>query len=1406
MLQSKFRQLYQEKGAALVIVLAFLVLLTGLVVAYFSRSLTSRQLANTSFNQTKAGQLALSASDLVIGDLKQEIVNGSSPTPTPGIALYVPTINTNMVPQRSGTPAAGETPIPNLVRRSIRSDAIVAPGIPSRASAVNSETDASVTGRNISLDRWNKHYLAPKLTTGNDSTTPVTSFKAPDWVIVTNNGPQKFDAWDATLKDSTNANYAVGRYAYAIYDEGGLIDINAVGFPSPTPAGTPYQNYKSSLGMVNLNKVATTSSSTVTDAQVDKLIGWRNYATAQPSGAFNAFVFDATATGRYIAAVLGRTDGFRKVSTTTFNNRTDQVFATRQQMIAYKSPTGFSVNAFQYLTHFSRALDQPSFIPDPNRPKVVSAAVASTPNTVLSTFRGGNDAFGNDDAINPSFLTIRVGTSFTRLDGSTAKVGEPLVKRRFALSNLSRITPTATATNTSTDPIYSRFGIYRANASTPWIYDHGGTNRILRLSEVQAANREPDFAELLKAAINCGSLAKAAPNGDSTGVYAYVRDSSVDLQVLQVMANIIDQYDTDSFPTIMQMGAAATASGKIAGIEDLPYLYRFRPFVVVKQNPSPMLTHKDYVVLHDQAFTYNNGTGNATGDATVVRTQYAPGGLLSSNAGEAALLYIPEVWNPHDANTRLVSSTNRPTRFRVTLSSADPNGTSTSTIGGKLYKRDNATGSNYTYQSPTPSPTPSNLTPPTYPTNVPSPSPTPRVLLTRDNSAIEFTDASGALMREPTMLWRPNAPTGSNVVPGSASQFSARYGTSLTDVNTTQQYVGILASYGPVSWTDTVTCNPDGASSVDRNGTPTVVPPGTQTYIFQGTNLGPVNFTNVTFRMEYYDTNSSTWIPYDEKYINTHNVGDPSIVVNVKDSSGNNYDWNIPKDSNGSTNVTKPTDKNPFANNSLELAGTSYDPRTNRFCMSSSDINYPAFTQPGLADNLSDPLLEVNAGGDTVATNTTMGSTTWTTAKTQRPAIAQPTPLPVPTAPPKTATAAVQGQNNNFSAPGSGGSPNNAFTPVSLIRWFSGYNYYNGQAGTTDQNSTYFLGGILSQNNPKMKALARDGLTALQFFYEDPDGVARRGMSAYVPLDTNNSTSSLVGIPLIAAGDGTGTVTTQSQSRPIILNRAFRSVADLGYAFRGTQWKQIDFSTPESGDTALLDVFTLNEPPSDAVVAGKVNLNTRQIPVLKALLAGAYRDEFANLATPPAGALPVVAPSPSSTEATNIATCLVNTTTGTQGWQGPLTNIGDIVGHYVSASVNPGSASDSYQYVRPVTTGGPPTATYTYGGLSGSLGANPSPTPTQSPTPNPVWDSANLASSAQIQRFRESAIRPLADCGQTRTWNLLIDVVAQSGRYSSNASALPNFFVEGEKRYWVHVAIDRLTGEVIDKQVEPVTE
>jgi len=100
-------------------------------------------------------------------------------------------------------------------------------------------------------------------------------------------------------------------------------------------------------------------------------------------------------------------------------------------------------------------------------------------------------------------------------------------------------------------------------------------------------------------------------------------------------------------------------------------------------------------------------------------------------------------------------------------------------------------------------------------------------------------------------------------------------------------------------------------------------------------------------------------------------------------------------------------------------------------------------------------------------------------------------------------------------------------------------------------------------------------------------------------------------------------------------------------------------------------------------------------------------------------------------------------------------------------------------------------------------------------------DVPTLATSDETKK---AVARALAEVGQTRTWNLVIDVIAQTGKYKPNAPDLTgsNFVVEGEKRYWLHIALGRdpvqadgtpcvgnYTGcqvDVLGTQLEEVTE
>src|SRR3954453_11354870 len=91
-------------AVALVIVLAFVVLLALTVVAYLSRTTMARQTAHADFHDSKSDHLARSAIDLIVADLKQEIYGGSTPSTVGGYTIYLPASNANISPMRSGCP------------------------------------------------------------------------------------------------------------------------------------------------------------------------------------------------------------------------------------------------------------------------------------------------------------------------------------------------------------------------------------------------------------------------------------------------------------------------------------------------------------------------------------------------------------------------------------------------------------------------------------------------------------------------------------------------------------------------------------------------------------------------------------------------------------------------------------------------------------------------------------------------------------------------------------------------------------------------------------------------------------------------------------------------------------------------------------------------------------------------------------------------------------------------------------------------------------------------------------------------------------------------------------------------------------------------------------------------------
>ncbi|XHR27170.1 MAG: hypothetical protein ACFUZC_14585 [Chthoniobacteraceae bacterium] len=1102
--------LRHSQGVALVLVLCFVVLIAGMIVAFFSRTTTGRLVSNTSANGTKAEFLADTASGIIIGDIKEEILTNSTTNGSGTNAIYIPVSGSNAVPNRgSAVPDA----LANLIRFSSHSDA-------STRAANAISTGTSANRRSVSLARWNLHYLLPLANSTAGDSTPDSKFAAPDWVIFTRSGPLSGATWDKTLADPSSGNnsYAVGRYAYAIYDEGGLLDVNATGYPS-TSDTTSQVGPKGGLAYADLTQLKDSSgNSLLTRTQIDQIVGWRNYATTQPSGTFPNLTFDTASASRYQALATSSSNSFLTITgTTPFNGNTDHAFMTRHQLIKLLQATTTTSaeqiqiqNALQYLGTFSREVNGPTWGP--------SVDYSSPYNYKSAQFGTASDVY------NPCILNAKVQTAFTRGDGGQAVPGEPLVKHRFPLEKLAlleKMKGTASLTSQDTDDMARYFGLdpvsdsnghYRhwtyPTASTKYLHGKGtsGNSGVMSLNDVaNYANREPDFFELLQAGILAGSLGKGGGRGDAlgnqyNGAQAFQDpDIKVTLQLLRIGANIIDQWTADNYPstiTYVAPGGSISTSDSVYGTKDLPYINKF-------------------------LYSISPTTGG-----------------YNVNAGF-------EVWNPHQAS----GVGTAPTQFQIS---------------------------------------PLNWT-------------TVRPIPTTDQYSDWYRIGAVASAATGNVYWSWNG--GWTAANGLYQHFADLSNDGVISFNTS----------GTMSYRDT----PQLSGSVVLNSASIAWPPpdtvksGTWTWSSAVSGPGAAGYMNLQFsivyRLQFMDEGGSyqtygTFVGLDDSFT----------------PPGTGYrqnPWAVP------ANVGwYPCPKS--------------DPRTSRFGSGqSTDRN--------------------NSCGSSITPNS---STLYCTLKQQTP----------------------------FGA--------NASTAYRIDRW-----------AANDPTQA----GSDPKTNPTYP------------YYPDKDNQIRRGDAAYSYPSLSPLYDSATGGP---------------SARPVVLCRPFRSVGELGYAFRDMPWKTLDFFSPTSADAGLLDLFSLNG--TQPVLAGRLNPNTRQRPVLAAVIAGA---------TQASGSASTV----SAANASSVADAIVNYSKAT-----PITNRADLVTGLM----------------------GNTNVVQTIGGIS------------------------------TIKTERESVVRALADCSNTRTWNLLIDLVAQVGKYPSTATSLDQFVVEGERHYWLHVAIDRYTGQIVDKQLELVRE
>jgi hypothetical protein len=788
----------RHSGAALIIVLSVVALLSVMVIAFLGSSSRQMNLSQNAAVNLKGAEVASLASGQVIYDLLQEIRAGSVEVLPAGATapILYPANALGAAPDRSSVSTNLTVPPPNLVKQSAAGKkaydaAALIGGTPAypqadvypvvaRASGIASDTGPGA----VSRLRWNRPLLLPRekpadatnfmpALTGKTrfagSSNQTFQWKAPDWIYLQRTGTNP-----VTHDRSLNANGSapvIARYAYQMYDVGGLLDLNVAGYDPDTSAVAPdVAARRGSIGLADLTQLG------FTPAQLKRIVAQRNPATLEDK---DNPVGQLSFGNRYVNYLLNgpKNLGFLRVAGgTSASGVTNRAFSSRQNLLSYLPQLGRSdaekaalVEGLQSLTHFSRSLEQPSFKPgffDPTapgstprspvfaRPTIVPPAgriddavypISFVPNSALpagnvrkssvlggplpwdmglANNRGGNDAWGTvkeraeawpvraknvtdtrplQDVINPGFLEIRVKKAFRRWDGTDAIPGEPLVKKRFPLERLAWLTYKGPSALLQTSDelynpggtelaIYDAFGLVWTKDPSGfwfWAYNHGKTGSVYKLEDLAnddstsggalPANapknakirpREPDFFELLKAGIGSGSLGKPATATHRTGeswdptTYQQARDRNSTYQLLEIAANVIDQYDADSFPTLIRLPnpdpSLPSSANRYApplftarGTEDLPYFYRFHWRGIEDANDVPNI----------------NLPQGAPVEITGNLAAYSGSGF---RCGTTFLMGFPELWNPHALNGAGVPAKLVPSQFRVVSASETP--------------------------------------------------------------------------------------------------------------------------------------------------------------------------------------------------------------------------------------------------------------------------------------------------------------------------------------------------------------------------------------------------------------------------------------------------------------------------------------------------------------------------------------------------------------------------------------------------------------------------------------------------------------------------------------------------------------------------------------------------------------
>lgn len=1296
----------------LLITLSFILLLTVIAVAFLVRSRSSLQTSQSYTKEIVAQEIGEIAIDKIAAEFQAEInfarTNGGRQM---------------LLPPRIGITNSNPREL-TLIRRTVGDEGAYKAGYAEAgfgspphgndASKISTATTAK-NGWRFDPIRW----LAPGLLSDDQTNSIVGA--PPDWVYV-------------YRTRTTNASDIIGRYAAAVYDVSGLLDINEVGVPSDLLGD------KGSVAFADLSAIDSIDPTKANLAA--ELPSWR-YGGSLPGDSELVSDFygltqpdDYSSPEKFLEAINPKTAGLLESPKAKMDAWKNRFFSRMELVELANNPNnkqGLTPSLLPYLRNRSESANRISV-----ENLFADGTSAATNYTDLKASRNIEFKFNYSYTDQETGTTkqkevsvVRVGLDDTASAPSikteppyTIKTGQPLFRDRFPLARLRWLAYRNADGSPKVDPAIGRtyefeikkyFGLTWNSGSGMYIYTSPegtgstaatGIKTLKQLADgINSPNglspREPDFFEWLKAAIDPKSLGQTGGSTDReypdpssgvlTGTLSVPWEISKDLHILRIGANIIDQSDPDSIPT---------------GIRSAFFDYNNNGTV-----SSPV---DDFDSFGQENLPYLN---------EAITTAYRPGGGSKLNG------YLQfELWNPNKeayANSRIPKG----------YDGKNIKGVRIGTTKGKVLMEPYVyIPTSYAYPR----------TPNTgYETGIPT--------WSCYKNIAEYSRGEGFLSNPVADAITYNSPDLVNQfisVPYSSGQFfsepflaSINGQDSSTPANSGEGnslgtgerlYLGGVPTEGvngillcevdvpniafsgiPLSCTSNSTVDgfyPYGAADKeDQSKKATSTKSGIKCYnavkfqAYTGGWFNGVQTSPLTLQIDVETESGSFPVNrYNNLAFNIYHQnqeeGRISGIISGKHNSQEEGTW-----SSNSTTVYF----SDSAQVSLRKGYPMSDPRTERFGLSDQNQATPG---QGIY-----PKAIAGGGfsGDGINSNMTCG------------------------------TIAAVGQA--LSSGGWDGQSPPAWPAVGIVKGTS-FAAAPMEWALFDPNISMSVPAYLARNEwitspsnpgPADKSPSRG---PKNHAYKDYDGVARPGDARWVDWTSHPA------LPLSTLPSEEDKKNVLA-ARPTILDRPFRNVAELGCVFRDVPWKSLDLFSADSADRRLLDIFSIED---SFISVGKINPNTASAEVFEALMRGASLD--------PSGSL-----SSSST----------------------LTEQRDSVANKVAislASLNP--AADPIHNSANITTR-----------ISINSDAKP--------------DGGFSPYKIQAENFARAVSSSL----DTRNWQMLIDVVAQSGKISPQSTSLADennvlqgFVVEGQKRFYVYLTLDRITGEIIDKYIEVVYE